>query len=136
MSYESIKNVHLQCLFCNTQWVCQGVELSQLMPIFTSKKVWKFLVKNQLKKSDPKNDRVWKVPIRINRTSKGNLENTMDRTSSGWSKVLIVWYRPMLFSVLLILMHSNFSRWQYEGSTIVMTLIFYRMTPMVALMFH
>ena len=38
--------------FSKTQWAWQGVKLTQLMSIFTSKKVWKFLVKVQLTKSD------------------------------------------------------------------------------------
>ena len=41
-------------LFYKTQWAWQGVKLTRLMSIFTSKKVWKFLIKNQLTKSDPK----------------------------------------------------------------------------------
>ena len=45
-----------------TQWACQGVKLTWLMSIFISKKVWKFLIKIQLTKSDPKRTRVWKVP--------------------------------------------------------------------------
>jgi hypothetical protein len=32
------------------------------MPIFTSKEVWKFLIRIQLKKFDPKRTRGWKVP--------------------------------------------------------------------------
>ena len=38
--------------FCKTQWAGQGVKINQLISIFTSKKVWKFLKKNQLTKSD------------------------------------------------------------------------------------
>ena len=41
-------------IFYNTQWAWQGVKLSRLMSILTSKKVWKFLIRNQLTKSDPK----------------------------------------------------------------------------------
>ena len=56
MSYESKKNVHLQrhlgASFINQAWY--GVKLSRLISIFTSKNVWKFLVKNQLTNSDPK----------------------------------------------------------------------------------
>ena len=35
---------------------------TQLMSIFTSKTVWKFLIKTQLSKSDPNKTRGWKVP--------------------------------------------------------------------------
>ena len=38
--------------FCKTQWAGQGVKITQLISIFTSKKVWKFLKKNELTKSD------------------------------------------------------------------------------------
>ena len=49
-----------------------------LQKSFTSKKVWKFLIKTQLTKSDPKNIREWKVsslmPIRANSwDSSGNI---------------------------------------------------------------
>ena len=49
-------------IFYNTQWAWQGVKLTRLMSIFTSKKVWKFLIKIQLIKYDPKRTRGWKVP--------------------------------------------------------------------------
>ena len=53
-----------------TQLACQGVKLTQLMSIFTSKKVWTFLIKIQLTKCDPKRTRGRKVPslvpIRVN----------------------------------------------------------------------
>ena len=45
-----------------TQWVCQGVKLTRLMSICTSKKVWKFFVKIQLTKSDPKRTGGGKCP--------------------------------------------------------------------------
>ena len=38
------------------------VNLIILMSIFTSKKVWQFLVKTQLSKSDPKKTKGWKLP--------------------------------------------------------------------------
>ena len=41
LSYKSKKK---------TQWAWQGVKLTWLMSIFTSKEVWKFLKKNQLPK--------------------------------------------------------------------------------------
>ena len=44
-------------IFYMTQWAFQGVKLIWLMPIFTSKKVWKFLIKIQLTKSNPKRTR-------------------------------------------------------------------------------
>ena len=40
----------------------QGIKLIQLLSIFTAKKVWKFLIKIQLTKFDPKRTRGWKVP--------------------------------------------------------------------------
>ena len=40
--------------FCKTQWARQGVKLSRLISIFTSKNVWKFLIKIQLTKSNLK----------------------------------------------------------------------------------
>ena len=40
--------------FYKTQWAWQGVKLSRLISIFTSKNVWKFLIKFQLTKSNPK----------------------------------------------------------------------------------
>ena len=42
------------CNFIRLIETWQGVKLTRLMSIFTSKKVWKFLIKNQLTKSDPK----------------------------------------------------------------------------------
>ena len=46
------------------------LKLTQLMSIFTSKKIWKFVIKNQLTKSGPKRIGGWKVPslmpIRVN----------------------------------------------------------------------
>ena len=48
--------------FYKTQWAWQGVKLTQLMSIFTSKKVWKFLIKIHLTKSNPKITRGVKVP--------------------------------------------------------------------------
>ena len=41
-------------IFHKAQWAWQGVKLTRLMSIFTSKKVWKFLIKIQLTKSGPK----------------------------------------------------------------------------------
>ena len=41
-------------IFYKTQWAWQGVKLTRLMSIFTSKKVWKFLIQIQLTKSNPK----------------------------------------------------------------------------------
>ena len=40
--------------FHKTQWAWQDDKLTWLMSIFTSKKVWTFLIKIQLTKSDPK----------------------------------------------------------------------------------
>ena len=48
--------------FNKTQWAWQGVKLTQLMLIFTSKKVVKFLIKIQLTKSNLKITRGVKVP--------------------------------------------------------------------------
>ena len=48
--------------FYNTQWAWRGVKLTQLMSIFTSIKVWKYLIKIQLTKSNPKITRGVKVP--------------------------------------------------------------------------
>ena len=64
MSYESKKNAHLhpRGIFCKTQWAWQGVKLTRLISIFTSKKVWKFLIEMQLTKSDPKRTRGGKCP--------------------------------------------------------------------------
>ena len=57
--------------FYKTQWAWQGVKLTWLMSIFTSKKVWKFLIQIQLTKSNPKITRGVKVPclmpIRVKR---------------------------------------------------------------------
>ena len=40
--------------FDKTQWAWQGVKLSRLSSIFTSKNVWNFFIKIQLTKSNPK----------------------------------------------------------------------------------
>ena len=40
--------------FYETQWAWQGVKWIQLMSIFTSKKIWKFLIQIQLTESNPK----------------------------------------------------------------------------------
>ena len=58
MSYESNKNAHLQRhlaeSFYMTQWAWQGVKLTRLMSIFTSKKFgnfwWKFSWQNLIEK--------------------------------------------------------------------------------------
>ena len=39
--------------FYKTQWAWQGVKLSLLISIFTSKMFWKFLIQIQLTKSNP-----------------------------------------------------------------------------------
>ena len=49
-------------IFYKAQWAWQGVRLIRLVLIFTSKKVWKFLIKIQLPKIWSKKDRGWKVP--------------------------------------------------------------------------
>ena len=56
MSFESKKNAHLGAFFrpLNELDTGQGVKLTRLMSILTSKKVLKFLIKIQLTKSDPK----------------------------------------------------------------------------------
>ena len=41
-------------IFYKTQWASKGVKLTWLISIFTFKKVWKFLIKIQLTKFDPK----------------------------------------------------------------------------------
>ena len=52
-----------------TQWSWQDVKVTQLMSIFTSKKVWNFLIQIQLIKSNPKITRgvklPWLMPIRV-----------------------------------------------------------------------
>ena len=48
--------------FCKTQWPWQGVKLTRLVSIFTSKKVWNFLIKNQMTKSDKKRQGGGKCP--------------------------------------------------------------------------
>ena len=49
-------------IFYKAQWAKQGVKLTRLMSIVTSKKVWKFFIKIQLPKSDPKRTGVGKCP--------------------------------------------------------------------------
>ena len=51
MSYESKKN---GSKFYKTQLALQGVKLSQLISIFTSKNIWNFLIKIQQTKSNSK----------------------------------------------------------------------------------
>ena len=62
--------------FDKTQWAWQGVKLSQLISIFTSNNVWKFLIKIQLIKSNPKIVRGVNppclMPIRFNHASNHN----------------------------------------------------------------
>ena len=43
--------------FYKTQWAWQGVKFTQLMSLFTSNFFWKFLIKIQLTKSNPKGTR-------------------------------------------------------------------------------
>ena len=66
--------------FYKTQWAWKGFKLTQLMSIFTSEKVWKVLIKNQLTKSDQKNDKEIKVsplmPIRV-KVKMGFLTNSL-----------------------------------------------------------
>ena len=58
-------------IFYKTQWTWQGVKLTWLMSIFTSKKVWKFLIEIQLTKIWSKNDKEIKVSplVPINQVS-------------------------------------------------------------------
>ena len=42
-------------VFYKTQWAWQSVKITRLMSIFTSKKVWKFLIKNSADKIQSKN---------------------------------------------------------------------------------
>ena len=64
--------------FYKTQWAWQGVKLTRLMSIFTSKKVKKFLLQIQLTKlkSNPKITRGVKLPclmpIRVKRRNKND----------------------------------------------------------------
>ena len=56
-------------IFYKSQRARQGVKLTRFMSIFTSKKVWKFLIQIQLTKSNPKITRgvkvPWLMPIRV-----------------------------------------------------------------------
>ena len=56
-------------IFYKPRWAWQGVKSTQLISIFTSKKVWKILIKIQLTKSDQKRIRGRKgpslMPIRV-----------------------------------------------------------------------
>ena len=55
MSYESKKNAHLQChLVACFISLNELFKLTRMMSIFTSKTVWKLLIKIQWTKSDPK----------------------------------------------------------------------------------
>ena len=59
-------------IFYKTQWACQGVKLTLLKSIFTSKKVWNFFVKIKLTKSDAKRTGSGVpslMPIRVNQAN-------------------------------------------------------------------
>ena len=62
--------------FLKTQLAWQGVKLTQLMSIVTSKKVWKFLIQIHLTKSNPKITRGVKMPcpmaIRVKSANNGH----------------------------------------------------------------
>ena len=66
MSYESkIKSLSLapsRGTFYKTQWPWQGVKLTRLISIFNFIKVWKFLIKIQLIKFNPKRATIKKCP--------------------------------------------------------------------------
>ena len=49
-------------VFYKTQWAWQSVKITRLMSIFTSKIVWKFLIKILLTNSDPKSRGGGKYP--------------------------------------------------------------------------
>ena len=74
MSSENKKNCSSlatsRSKFYKTQWAWQGVKLTGLMSIFTSKRVWNFFIQIQLTKSNLKITREVKVPclmpIRVN----------------------------------------------------------------------
>ena len=57
-------------IFYKTQSAWQGVKLTRLVSIFTSKKVWNFLIKKSAEKIWSKKEKGWKVPclmpIRVN----------------------------------------------------------------------
>ena len=64
----------------------QGVKLTRLMSIFTSKKVWKFLVKIQLTKFDPKRTRRLKYPPSCQLGSK-DVRPTYEQVNLGRSQI-------------------------------------------------
>ena len=80
-------------IFYKTQWACQGVKLTRLMSIFTSKKVWKLLIKIQLTKPDPKRTRGWKVPclmqIRVKTLKAFQHLGHLDECSFSWNLLSI-----------------------------------------------
>ena len=48
---------HTRSKFYKTQWAWQGVKLTQMISIFTSKKVWKFFIQIQADKIQSQNDK-------------------------------------------------------------------------------
>ena len=80
MSYESRKKCSSlappRSKFYKTQWAWQGVKLSRLISIFTSRNVCKILIKIQLTKSKPKIMRgvcpPCLMPIRVHNSKENN----------------------------------------------------------------
>ena len=71
--------------FCKPQWAGQNVKITQMISIFTSKKVWKFWKIYQLTKSDLTNSSRWKMPFPVPDSK------PLPRTSSLGKIVLSCW---------------------------------------------
>ena len=86
-----------------TKRVRQGIKLTRLMSIFTYKKVWKFFIKIQLTKSDPKRTRGWKVPCLMPiKSIFYKLFSANFKTGSLFSPVNILFSRVSISSQIII----------------------------------
>ena len=105
MSYEREKNCSSLApprgIFYKPQWAWQGVKLNRLMSILTSKKVWKFLIKIQLTKCDPKRTMGWKVPSLMPIRVSGHLLLGISLQD------MALWFRHLIHDLILCNVIAN-----------------------------
>ena len=96
------------------------------MSIFTSKKVWKFLIKIQLTKYNPKRTRGWKVPslmpIRVNQQTYKILNTTSNRLWPNCEvdqNLLFAFYALLPLLVLVVHLRRQLFPRQFSPGPIV-----------------
>ena len=93
--------------FYKTQWAWQSVKLSRLISIFTSKNVWKFLIKIQLTKSNQKIIRGVNPPCLMPTRVKTAFDETFFVNKKLSANKLNSWY--------LVIIKDNFIIWDEDN---------------------